>query len=56
MIKLELSVDEINGILNLLGQQPFVQVQSVILNIQTQAAPQVSALNVEQTDKAGGTD
>jgi hypothetical protein len=54
MIKLELSIEEINGILALLGQQPFVQVQSVIVKIQTQAAPQVA--EVEQTDKAGGTD
>jgi len=41
MIKLELSLDEVNGILNLLGQQPFVQVQSLIVKIQTQASPQV---------------
>ena len=54
MIKLELSIEEVNGILNLLGQQPFVQVQGVIMNIQAQAAPQVAA--AEQTDKAGGTD
>ena len=54
MIKLELSIEEINGILNLLGQQPFVQVQGVIMNIQSQAAPQLAA--AEQTDKAGGTD
>ena len=52
MIKLELSIEEVNGILSLLGQQPFVQVQGVIMNIQAQAAPQVA----EQTDKAGGTD
>jgi len=41
MIKLELSIEEVNGILNLLGQQPFVQVQGVIMNIQSQASPQV---------------
>jgi hypothetical protein len=52
MIKLELSIEEVNGILSLLGQQPFVQVQGVIMNIQAQAAPQVT----EQSDKAGGTD
>ena len=54
MIKLELSIEEVNGILNLLGQQPFVQVQGVIMNIQSQAAPQVK--QAEQADKAGGTD
>lgn len=53
-ISLSLSIDEVNGILNLLGQQPFVQVQTLIAKIQSQAAPQVK--EVEQTDKAGGTD
>jgi hypothetical protein len=54
MIKLELEVAEINGILNALGQMPFVQVQGLIAKIQSQAAPQVK--EVEQADKAGGTD
>jgi hypothetical protein len=54
MIKLELEVAEVNGILNALGQMPFVQVQALIMNIQSQAAPQVK--QAEQSDKAGGTD
>jgi hypothetical protein len=41
MIKLELDVNEVNGVLNALGQMPFVQVQALIAKIQGQAAPQV---------------
>jgi hypothetical protein len=56
-ISLSLSIDEVNGILNLLGQQPFVQVQPLIAKIQSQASPQVVAqAPVEETEKAGGTD
>jgi|APCry1669188970_1035186.scaffolds.fasta_scaffold571574_1 hypothetical protein len=54
-ISLSLSIDEVNGILNLLGQQPFVQVQPLIAKIQSQASPQV-VVPVEETEKAGGTD
>ena len=41
MIKLELDIAEVNNILNALGQMPFVQVQTLIVKIQGQAAPQV---------------
>lgn len=41
MIKLELEIAEVNGILSALGQMPFVQVQALIAKIQGQAAPQV---------------
>ncbi len=41
MIKLELEILDVNGILNALGQMPFVQVQALIVKIQGQAAPQV---------------
>lgn len=41
MLKLELEINEVNGILTALGQMPFVQVQALIAKIQTQAAPQV---------------
>ena len=54
-ISLSLSIDEVNGILNLLGQQPFVQVQPLIAKIQSQASPQV-VVPAEETEKAGGTD
>jgi len=49
MIKLELEVAEVNGILNALGQTPFVQVQALIVKIQGQAAPQVEQ-KVEKTE------
>ena len=41
MIKLELDVNEVNGVLNALGQMPFVQVQALIAKIQGQASPQL---------------
>lgn len=41
MIKLELELAEVNGIMNALGQMPYVQVQALIAKIQGQAAPQV---------------
>jgi hypothetical protein len=40
-IELKLTVAETNGILNALGQMPFVQVSALIQNIQKQAEPQV---------------
>ena len=55
MIKLELEVAEINGILNALGQMPFIQVQALIAKVQSQASPQVVA-QAPQEEKAGGTD
>ncbi len=42
MIKLELEIAEVNGVLQALGQMPFVQVQALIMKIQGQAAPQVN--------------
>ena len=47
MIKLELELAEVNGIMNALGQMPFVQVQALIAKIQGQAAPQVEAPKTE---------
>jgi hypothetical protein len=41
MIKLELEIAETNLILTALGQMPWVQVQSLIPNIQAQAKPQL---------------
>ena len=43
MFRLELEIAEVNGILNALGQMPFVQVQALIAKIQSQATPQVQA-------------
>jgi hypothetical protein len=48
MITLDLTVAEVNGVLNALGQMPFVQVQALIVKIQGQAAPQVA--KEEQTE------
>ena len=44
MIKLELTVNEVNIILGSLGKQPFEAVASVIAKIQEQGAPQAAAL------------
>jgi hypothetical protein len=45
VIKLELDVNEVNVMLNALGQMPFVQVQALIMKIQGQATPQVQEEN-----------
>lgn len=42
-VKLSLSIDDINLILEGLGQMPFVRVYTLINNIQTQATQQVDA-------------
>ena len=39
--KVYLSVDLVNGILNYLGQRPFVEVAGLINKIQEEAGPQV---------------
>jgi hypothetical protein len=41
MIELKLDLNEVNGILNALGNMPFVQVKDLIAKIQAQAQPQV---------------
>ena len=43
MIELKLELAEVNGILNALGQMPFVQVKDLIAKIQAQAQPQLEA-------------
>jgi hypothetical protein len=40
-IELKLTVAETNGILQALGQMPFVQVVNLIQKIQQQASPQI---------------
>lgn len=47
MIKLELEMNEINGILTALGQMPYIQVQALIAKIQQQATLQIQ----DQTDQ-----
>jgi len=41
MIKLELTVEEVNGILQALGNAPYAQVVSLVEKIKEQAIPQV---------------
>ena len=48
MLKLELEIAEVNGILNALGNMPFIQVQALIAKIQGQAAPQVEQVKTEE--------
>ena len=40
-MKLELDIAEVNGVLQALGQMPFVQVQALIAKIQSQAQAQI---------------
>jgi hypothetical protein len=54
MIKLELSIDECNTILRVLGKHPFEEVVNIINNIKQQGEPQVAAL--EQDAAKAATD
>ena len=47
MIKLELSIDEANTILRVLGKHPFEEVVTLISKIKQQGEPQVAALEAE---------
>jgi len=40
-MQLDLTIDQINIILNALGNAPYIQVAPVIAEIQKQAAPQI---------------
>ena len=51
MIKLELSVDNVNLILRVLGKHPFEDVVSLINDIKAQGEPQVAEL-VKQMEAA----
>ena len=48
MINLELSLNEINLILQALGQAPYIQVAELVEKIKVQATPQVEALPKEE--------
>ena len=48
MINLELSIQEINLILQALGQAPYAQVAELVEKIKDQAVPQVEALPKEE--------
>ena len=43
MIKLELTIDETNLVLQALGNAPYTQVVALVENIRNQATPQVQA-------------
>ena len=49
MIKLELTVEEVNGILQALGNMPYAQVVALVENIRNQATPQVQAQPAPET-------
>jgi hypothetical protein len=49
MINLELTLNEINLILQALGQAPYAQVAELVEKIKVQAVPQVEALPKEET-------
>ena len=46
-MKLELTIPEVNTILQALGTQPFVQVFELIEKIRTQAQAQVQQMEIE---------
>ena len=52
MINLNLTVQEINLILQALGQAPYAQVAEIVEKIKAQAIPQVEALPKEEVAEA----
>lgn len=44
MIKLELSIEEVNMILRSLGKHPFEEIANLIMKIKVQGEPQVAEL------------
>ena len=52
MIKLELSIDDCNMILRVLGKHPFEEVVAVINKIKQQGEPQVAAMEAEAAKNA----
>lgn len=52
MIKLELTVDECNTILRVLGKHPFEEVVTIIGKIKSQGEPQVVAMEEEAAKSA----
>ena len=52
MIKLELSIEEVNTVLRVLGKHPFEEVVALIGKIKQQGDPQVALLNNAEAPKA----
>jgi hypothetical protein len=55
MLKLELSIDEVNMILRVMGKHPFEEVVNLINKIQEQCSPQVAALVQAEQEAAAET-
>ncbi len=53
IIKLELTIEETNGVLAALGQMPFNQVQALIAKIQQQASGQLQEDGAVSTGEDG---
>lgn len=51
-IKLELTVDEANMVLRVLGQHPFTEVAALISKIKQQGEPQVAAMKPAEAETA----
>ena len=54
LIKLELTLSEVNGVLSALGAMPYGQVFGLIEKIKEQAVPQVPMPNVQQEPQVVG--
>ena len=52
VIKLELTVNEVNTILRSLGKHPFDEIASLIVKIKQQGEPQVAAQEAAQSQPA----
>lgn len=42
-IKLSLTIEEVNGVMQALGNMPYVQVAALVEKVRSQAAPQVES-------------
>jgi len=52
MIKLELTIDEVNMVLRTLGKHPFEEVVALVGKIKTQGDPQVDEIAKAEQEKA----
>ena len=52
LIKLELTLEEVNNILRSLGKHPFEEISALILKIQAQGNPQADAILASIKEKA----
>ena len=56
IIKLELSIDEVNMVLRVLGKHPFEEVVTLVTKIKSQGDPQVDAIvQAQQAAQAPAT-